>query len=63
MELGGEVGHGIFGRSSVVEVDLHGVEVPNGPQSVQVHRAELANEVIQLLDQYAVLGGGYFQEG
>ena len=46
----------------VGEVDLHDVEVSDGPRHGQVHIAELANEAHQIFDRYAVLGGRYSQE-
>ena len=59
VEPGREVGHGILDSLGVGKCDLHGVDVPNAPQQRQVHREELADEALQLLDQYAALGGGY----
>ena len=50
METDGEVVCGVLGSSGAGKGDLHGIEFTNGPRHGQIHRAELANEALQILD-------------
>ena len=63
VETGGEVDCGVIGSLGAGKGSLHGIEVPGGPQHSQVHRADLDDEVLQLLDLDAMLGGEYHQKG
>ena len=63
MEPVGEVGCGVHGRSGAGKGDLHGEEVPDATRYGQVHRVELVDEALQIIDQYVVPDGGYFQKG
>ena len=45
------------------EGDPHIVEVPNGPRHSKVHGAELANELLHILNGYTPLAIGYLQKG
>ena len=62
MKSGGEVGCQPFCSSGMVEGDLHIVEVPNGPRRSKVHGAELANELLHILNGYTPLAIGYLQK-
>ena len=59
----GEVSRGVLGSLVPGKGDLHGVEVPDGPQYVQVDRSELSDEALHILDQYSLLCGEYLQKG
>ena len=50
VELGGEVGRDVLGSLGAGKGNLHGVEVPNGPRHGQVHRADLPDEALQIID-------------
>ena len=63
VEPGGEVGRGILCRSGAGKRYLHVLEAPDVPRHRQVHRAELADEALQILDQYVDLGVGHCQKG
>ena len=49
-ETGGEVGCGILGSSDVVKGDLHGIEVPYAPRNGKVHRSEISDDALQIID-------------
>ena len=50
VEPGGEVDCGVLGKLGAGKGNLHGVKVPDSPCHGQVHRAEIANEVLQILE-------------
>ena len=50
VESGKEVGRRPFCSLGASEGNLHRLEVPDGPRHNKVHEAELADEVLQLLD-------------
>ena len=61
VELGRDVGPQSFCNSGANEVNLHRVEVTDGPRHGKLHRVEIADKALQLLNGYAPLDIGYLQ--